>query len=106
MPSNRRLDILPEAEDDIDSIWLTSLEAWGLKQAETYGNDLYDTIESLLRFPYRGIARPELFEQARSIVCRKHIIYYQVDEPVVSIVRVLHSRLDVSRIFRSYGRSE
>lgn len=99
MPSNHSLELLPEAEDDLASIHRLSHVGWGPEQAEKYSTDLYDTIILLLSFPYRGKARPELFDRARSVVCQKHIIYYRVDEPVITVVRVLHTSLDVSRIF-------
>jgi toxin ParE1/3/4 len=99
MPSSLKIDILPEAEDDIAAILQFSLDQWGFQQSEEYGAELYEAIENLLLFPKRGTSRPDIFDNARTLVSGKHVIYYRIDGQTISIVRVLHSRLDISRIF-------
>jgi toxin ParE1/3/4 len=100
MPSSLKLDILPEAEDDIAAVLQYSLDLWGSQQSEEYGTELYEAIESLRMFPEQGRSRPDIFDNARTLVSGKHVIYYRIDGQTISIVRVLHSRLDISRIFQ------
>jgi toxin ParE1/3/4 len=100
MPSSLKLDILPEAEDDIAAVLQYSLDQWGAQQSEKYGDELYKAIENLLLFPERGKSRPDIFDNARTLVLGKHVIYYRIDDQIITIVRVLHSRLDISRIFQ------
>ncbi len=44
-----------------------------------------------------GLDRSKLFANTRSIPVESHIIFYRLNENLVEIIRVLHSRQDPER---------
>lgn len=86
--------VLPNAEADLDSIATYTKDAWGTEQARTYLATIRADMQSLGEFPMRhplheGAAGP--FRKARS---GQHHLYYQIGKSGVTVVRVLHERME------------
>jgi toxin ParE1/3/4 len=92
-----RLELLPGAIVDLDSIYAYSIEQWGVEQAETYLRALNARIQGLRRFPSLGTAHDALHPGLRRIGEGSHSIYYLVRDNTVLVVRVLHDRMDTRR---------
>ena len=92
-----RLELLPGAIADLDSIYAYSVEQWGVEQAEVYLRALNARMQGLRRFPALGTAQDALHPGLRRIGEGSHSIYYLVRENTVLVVRVLHDRMDTKR---------
>jgi toxin ParE1/3/4 len=94
MKSNRRLDVTEEAETDFRSLLAYSKETWGEKQRDAYAEHLSVAMHELLTHPHLGHPRDDIYPGLRSRVTQQHVIYYVVDERTVTIIRILHVRMD------------
>jgi len=86
----------PLAEDDLEGIWLYSLEHWSLTQADTYLRDLIGVFQALASGVKRGRpvdVRPGYLKYASGA----HVIYFQDRGDRVDVIRVLHGRQDAER---------
>jgi toxin ParE1/3/4 len=87
-----------KAVDDLDSIWLFTMETWSEEQADHYYHELIIACQEIANHPtcldreYKKIM-PGLF--AHHI--NKHLIFYIQVEDGVEIVRILHERMDFGR---------
>ena len=90
----------PAAREDLREIYLSSADRWGVAQADRYDEQLQAAAESLLENPLRG----QEFDQYRFIPSGKHFIFYTVSSSTVTVVRILHERMDKSRRLRRLGR--
>jgi toxin ParE1/3/4 len=93
--------VAPQAEADLDDIWLYTAKESGSMDVATR---LIDAITSrflyLARFPYLGRARDEDFGAGtRSASVGEYVILYSVDGQDVSILRVAHGRRDLEALF-------
>lgn len=92
-----RLELLPGAIADLDSIWDYTVERWGSHQAQTYLGALNARMRGLLGFPLMGVAQDWLHPGLRRVGEGSYSIYYLPTEDAVLVVRVLHERMDVRR---------
>lgn len=88
----------PEAENDLASIALYTLERWGPEQMRRYEAGLTNCIEALAVGATRTATplphRPEI----RSLHCQHHYIFALVREgQPVGIIAVLHEQMDLPR---------
>ena len=93
--------VAPEAEADLDDIWLYTAKESGSIDVATR---LIDAITSrfllLARFPYVGPAREEDFGAgSRSASVGEYVILYCVDGQEILILRVVHGRRDLEALF-------
>jgi len=82
----------PEAVKDLEEIW-DYIAADNLDAADRVREEIYDTIRSLLPFPYLGHSRPDLTARPlRFQTVRDYVIVYAPDEKPLAIIAVLHGR--------------
>ena len=86
-----------EAEQDLLDIYRYSYRAFGEKQADTYLSGLENAFHMISSNPRIGRERPDIDPTVRCIEHGKHVIFYDLYEDHVLIVRVLHGRMDVKR---------
>jgi toxin ParE1/3/4 len=86
-----------KASEDIEAIWLYTLENWSLEQADRYVDLIFDEIEYLAANPTAGRDCSHLRKNYRCSKVKLHHIFYRLatKENVVEIIRVLHERMDV-----------
>jgi toxin ParE1/3/4 len=87
------------AEGDLIEIWSASYRRWGPEAADDYIDDLTAAIEKLGDFPNLGAACHWIRVGYRRLVVRHHCVFYRILAADVEIIRVLHERMDVSRLF-------
>ena len=86
-----------EASNDLEKIWLYTIETWSAEQADRYLNLLFDEIEYLCLKPKSGTdfgyVRKGYF---RSRV-KSHFIFYMIKEEKkeIEIIRILHQQMDI-----------
>lgn len=97
MRSSRRLEFAPRARTDLRSLRSFSLATWGEAHAASYVRRLTSSMRGLVEHPHLGRDRGDLALGLRALTVAHHVIFYQVDEHTVTIVRVLHARMDPAR---------
>jgi toxin ParE1/3/4 len=84
-----------DADTDLLNIYWFTHERWGEAQAEAYIHGLFESFATIAQHPDIGRSRAELSPQIRSLVHKRHIIYYLKMDEGVGISRVLHVSMDV-----------
>lgn len=92
-----KLKVSRAAADDLEGIWLYTVEKWSLEQADRYLGLLLDGFELIRNDPVRG---RDFFQVRKGYWCLNagaHLIFYRLDEAAheVEIVRILHERMDI-----------
>ncbi len=94
MPSDFRFELTPEALGDIRGLLASSLSTWGPEQSRRYQGALDRAFDNLTRFPNLGLQRDDLFAGCRVLRVERHVVFYEVDEDIVRVARILHDRMD------------
>lgn len=87
---------LAQAEEDLTEIWRYSFEIWGEAQADSYYDALVQGMDLLARNPDIGTACDDIREGYRRFKIERHVVFYKVTSEILTIVRVLHERMDVA----------
>ena len=88
--------ISQEALQDLDDLWLYTLNKWSRQQADRYYNLIMDEIEFLSQDLYSGESRNDIKEGYRSSTVKSHIIFYRISEKnVLEVIRILHQMMDL-----------
>lgn len=94
------LSITPRAESDLIDIWIYTHEQWGAGQADKYLDQLDRGMQQLIEFPALGMDYSYVLPDCLCLFVAHHAVFYQVFEPEVRIIRVLHKSMDVpQRLF-------
>jgi toxin ParE1/3/4 len=94
MPNYR---LTPAAKSDLLEIWNYTVETWGEKQAERYLLDIEIKLEQLAANPKLGRQRPEISPGYYSFPVEKHIGFYLYSGNHISIIGILHGRMDIDK---------
>ena len=86
-----------DASEDIENIWLYTLENWSLEQADRYVNLILDEIEYLADNPNLGKDFNYIRKNYRSSKVKSHLIFYRLcnKDKDIEIIRILHQRMDI-----------
>jgi toxin ParE1/3/4 len=87
----------PEAEDDLQEIIDYTIEYWGKAQAHKYVDGLEKLAAQLAESPGLGTARDQLINGLLSFPFESHVLYYLPQDHGMTIIRILHKRMDVER---------
>jgi toxin ParE1/3/4 len=93
--------VAPQAETDLDDIWLyVARESGSMDVATRLIDAITGRFVFLASFPYVGRARDEDFGTgSRSVAVGEYVIVYCVAGHDVSILRVVHGRRDLEALF-------
>ena len=83
------------ARADLKSIATYTQKTWGSSQRKSYIKDLDITFHFLSENPLSGTPCDYITPGLRKHNHKSHIIFYEVDEITVNIVRILHKSMDV-----------
>lgn len=86
--------LTPEAEKDLEDIWLYSYETWSENQANRYIEILEDTFVRLSYMPEQARELLDFDPPVRIFPSAKHIIIYRIAGRAIVIIRVLGARQD------------
>lgn len=87
-----------KAVEDLDSIWLYTLETWSEDQADFYYHELVKACQDIANRPtYLDKEYQEIMPSLYGHHIYKHLIFYILVEDGVEIVRILHERMDFER---------
>ena len=93
------------AEADLDEIWLyVAKESSSVEIANRLIDTITDRFFTLARFPYMGRSREEdLGPGYRSLALGEYVIVYCVENEDVLVLRVVHGRRQLARLYRVSG---
>ncbi len=85
-----------EALQDLNQIWIFTLQNWSKKQADRYYDVLLNEIRYISKNPFVGKSIDHLRPSYRLTKVKSHIIFYRtLTDNKVEIVRILHQRMNV-----------
>lgn len=90
----KRLVFAPLATRDIDEIYDFSAERWGVQRAERYTGTIRARCEALAAGTLDGRSAGAVRAGYRRVTAGSHVVFYRETAQVVTVVRVLHERMD------------
>ncbi|MHA8055283.1 type II toxin-antitoxin system RelE/ParE family toxin [Aquirufa nivalisilvae] len=86
-----------EALNDLELIWLYTLETWSVDQADRYFDLIMTEIEFLTENPLYGKDYNHVRKGYLSSRVKSHFIFYKINqvENEIEIIRILHQRMDI-----------
>jgi len=89
--------ISKEAGQDIQNIWLYTVEKWSIEQADRYFNLIMDEIEYLANNPKSGKDYGNVRKGYFRSQIKSHFIFYKINRKnnEIEIIRILHQRMDI-----------
>lgn len=67
------------AESDLESIWLYTIEQWGVDQADTYLRSMLQRFDWLADNPFLGKQRPDVKKGYYCFPEGMHLVFYKVE---------------------------
>jgi toxin ParE1/3/4 len=89
--------LTPAAEAELQHIWMHTAEKWSVDQAERYVDLLIAAFAKLAQFPELAPACDHIRPQYRSQVVERHIVYFQIADYGIAVIRILHDRMEPTR---------
>lgn len=93
--------LTPAAQNDLEDIWLYTLEQWSVQQADRYADILEDTLDRLLFMPEMARERPEFDPPVRIHPSAEHLIVYLIEGDQLVVLRILGAGQDWQAILRA-----
>ncbi|MBU4538150.1 MAG: type II toxin-antitoxin system RelE/ParE family toxin [Weeksellaceae bacterium] len=86
-----------EAANDLEKIWLYTVDIWSTEQADHYLNLIMDEIEYIAEHPKSGKDYHEIRKGYFRTRVKSHFIFYKINlkKAEVEIIRILHQQMDV-----------
>jgi len=86
-----------KAEEDLEGIWLYTLETWSKEQADRYLSLIFDEIEFLSINPKTGQDIDHIRKNYRYSKVKSHLIFYnhKKSNDIIEVIRILHERMDL-----------
>jgi toxin ParE1/3/4 len=88
--------LFPRAEGDLEGIYDYTVETWSRQQAQNYLKELFEAFQGLVSGTRVG-RDARLGYGVMKLPVGSHVVFYQISEDGIDIVRVLHQAMDVSR---------
>lgn len=97
-----KFEISDKAFEDIENIWLYTIETWSVEQADRYYNLLFEEIEYITEHPLSGRNVDHIRKNYRCTKVKSHLIFYRykISDMKVEIIRILHQSMDVEEIIK------
>ncbi|NWE43227.1 type II toxin-antitoxin system RelE/ParE family toxin [Pseudomonas yamanorum] len=89
--------LTPAAERDLEGIWVYTARQWDVDQANRYIDILTTTFSDLAQHPKTAPACDHIRLGYRRRSIEQHMIYFRITTYGVSIIRILHDRMDAPR---------
>ena len=85
-----------KAVEDLSNIWNYSAKRWSIRQANYYYNFITLYCKSIGNNPVLlGTKYDEIAEGLLGCKVKEHIVFYQIKEESVYIIRILNKRMDI-----------
>lgn len=93
----KELILLPAADADLIEIYDYTADTWGMAQADQYLGLLHDRMRGLLTGTTASRPANEVKPGLRRTLAGRHVVFWREDAAAVTVVRVLHQRMDAGR---------
>jgi len=92
-----KFEISEKAFEDIENIWLYTVETWSYIQADRYYNLIFDEIKYIVENPLSGRNINHIRKNYRYTKVKSHLIFYRYrkSDQVIEIIRILHQSMDI-----------
>lgn len=80
--------ISPNAEADLERIWLYGLDHWGLEAADSYHCAFFHHFQELAEQPLL-YAASDIREGYRRSVCGNESVFYRIDGETIEIIAII-----------------
>src|SRR5436309_2071416 len=98
MPARKPPAVLkPAARRDFRAILAYTSKRCGVAQRDTYRGVIDRAYETLRANPQIGPAQDDISPCLRSYLVEQHVIYYRVSAGGMTVVRILHGKMDAAR---------
>lgn len=97
MVISRALRISGPARRDLEEIGAYTGREWGTRQKKKYLGLIRSQLIALREHPKTGTPRNDIAKELRACAIEKHIVYYRETESALTVVRILHQRMDPAR---------
>jgi toxin ParE1/3/4 len=88
--------ISEKALEDINNIWIYTVENWSVEQADRYYNLIIDEIEYIVDNLDMARDFGKIRKSYRYSIVKSHLIFFKKDKTnEIEVVRVLHERMDI-----------
>jgi len=96
--SKNKYRISQQAIDDLDKIWIYTLNKWSKEQADRYFDLIIAEIEFIADNYLIGKSAEQTRKNYRVTKVKSHLIFYRkVENDIVEIVRILHQGMDTKK---------
>lgn len=92
---NKLYQIRALAQSDLESIWLYTLEQWGVDQANIYLEAIIKRFGWLAKNPLLGKHRDEIKKGYYCFPEGMHLIFYIIKDSQIEIIGVPHQSMDI-----------
>ena len=96
----RPVSLTRRALQDFEEILIYSYRQWGETQRDRYAHDINRALTIIGDNPHVGRARDDLPSGYRAFPVEQHVIVYRVTARAVSVLRIVHSRMDIGQALR------
>ena len=98
---NFNLIITDPANQDLEQIADYLGMNYGLNRSETFISEINERMKYIAQFPYIGRSREELSPNSRSLSYSRYLIFYQVKETSIEIIRIANGYQDLTKLFKN-----
>ena len=93
MAPKHNFQVRQAADNDLLNIFIYGCEQFGTDTAEAYIYRLEAGIQQLAEHPKSGRSIEQIIAGVRALPVVSHVIYYQVTDTTIDIIRVLHKSM-------------
>ena len=79
-----------EAANDLEKIWVDTLENWSAEQAERYLNLIFDEIDYLCKAPNSGLEIGKIRKGYRRSKVKSHLTFYKINHKLNEMMDIEH----------------
>ncbi|MFN5372099.1 MAG: type II toxin-antitoxin system RelE/ParE family toxin [Bacteroidia bacterium] len=93
-----------EAANDLEKIWVYTLENWSVEQVERYLNLTFDEIDYLCKAPNSGFEIGKIRKGDRRSKVKSHLIFYKINHKLnqLEVIRVLHEMMEIEHHHKGF----
>ncbi|WP_299103504.1 type II toxin-antitoxin system RelE/ParE family toxin [uncultured Winogradskyella sp.] len=96
--SKNKYRISQQAIEDLDKIWIYTLNKWSKEQADRYYDLIMAEIDFIADNYLIGKSAEQTRKNYRVTKIKSHLIFYRkVENEIVEIVRILHQRMEIKK---------
>lgn len=88
------------AKTDLLDNWAETFRRWGTDQADRYLDDIDRALDGLIDNPQSGTDCSDLLHGARRLITGRHLVFYEIGENRIFVIRGLHQSMDLPRHLR------